>query len=299
MNEKMPIQCVMDEHGQGHPVRKHLYEELQSKFGMPIISYFTSFVYPFAISDQDADMLENILQTIDASKGFLLLVNSPGGSGLAAERIIKVCRTYSKGCFYTAVPRMAKSAATMICLGSNKIYMGHTSELGPIDPQVVVTIGEDRRLMPVQALIQSYNDLMAQALEKREPIEIFLLQLSKFDAREIEMYKRENELTKDIMIKSLKTGMLSELSEDAIISATKKFIESTEAQSHGRPIYAKDLLEAGSPLHIELLDLSSEEWKLLWELFVRIDFVLSRLNVGKIVESLDHNYIASFKPKPK
>ncbi|GAH14065.1 unnamed protein product, partial [marine sediment metagenome] len=32
---------------------------------------------------------------MDLSKGLALIINSPGGSGLAAERIINVCRSYS------------------------------------------------------------------------------------------------------------------------------------------------------------------------------------------------------------
>ena len=55
-----------------------------------------------------------------------LIINSPGGLGTAAERIINICKTYSKNNeFYSIVPNRAKSAATMICFGSNKIYMGN------------------------------------------------------------------------------------------------------------------------------------------------------------------------------
>jgi len=36
-----------------------------------------------------------------------------------------------------AVPRHAKSAATMIALGADQVHMGLLSELGPVDPQVL------------------------------------------------------------------------------------------------------------------------------------------------------------------
>ena len=38
--------------------------------------------------------------------------------------------------FVVAVPRMAKSAATLVCLGADEIHMGLTSQRGPIDPQI-------------------------------------------------------------------------------------------------------------------------------------------------------------------
>ena len=60
------------------------------------------------------------------------MINSPGGSGLAAERMINVLRSYSGiGEYWAIVPAKAKSAATMVCLGASKILMGPASELGP------------------------------------------------------------------------------------------------------------------------------------------------------------------------
>lgn len=63
------------------------------------------------IDDADADMLEGILQKLDLTNGLALLISSPGGSGLAAERIINICRNYSVTGEYSAiVPGKAKSA---------------------------------------------------------------------------------------------------------------------------------------------------------------------------------------------
>lgn len=127
--KKISFQNILDEVNQTHTVRKKLYIELEKIYKKPIISFFTSFVHPVAIADKDADMIECILQGVDLKKGFILLLNSPGGSGLAAERIIQICCSYSKNNFDVMVPKMAKSAATMICLGANKIFMPKTAEL--------------------------------------------------------------------------------------------------------------------------------------------------------------------------
>ena len=40
---------------------------------------------------------------MDLEKGLILLISSPGGNGLAAERIINICRTYSKTGEYTVI----------------------------------------------------------------------------------------------------------------------------------------------------------------------------------------------------
>src|SRR5205807_3674743 len=140
---KPVIHRVMEESQQSLETRQELYTKLEELLGRPVISFFTSFRFPVMIEDVDADMLEGVLQSLDLSNGFALLISSPGGNGLAAERIINLCRSYSGTReFWAIVPGKAKSAATMICFGASKILMGASSELGPVDPQMTV---EDER----------------------------------------------------------------------------------------------------------------------------------------------------------
>jgi hypothetical protein len=64
-----------------------------------------------------------------------LLLYSPGGHPEIAFQMMKFLR----GRFKTVnviVPLWAKSAATLMCLGADKIYMGELAELGPIDIQL-------------------------------------------------------------------------------------------------------------------------------------------------------------------
>ena len=87
-NNKLIYQTVQEEQFQGHETRRKLYEDLEIKIGMPVISFFTSFVYPVSIEDSDVDMLQGIFQKTDLSAGLTLFLSSPGGNALAAERII-------------------------------------------------------------------------------------------------------------------------------------------------------------------------------------------------------------------
>ena len=89
------LQRVLSEKNQEHETRLHLFTSLEQKLGRPVVTFFTSFIYPVAIEDTDADMLGGVLRCLDLSQGLALVVSSPGGSGLAAERIINVCRSYS------------------------------------------------------------------------------------------------------------------------------------------------------------------------------------------------------------
>ena len=64
-----------------------------------------------------------------------LLLHSPGGSADAAYQVIRFFRRHCKK-LNIIVPRMAKSAATLMCLGADAIYMGELAQLGPIDVQI-------------------------------------------------------------------------------------------------------------------------------------------------------------------
>jgi len=84
----------------------------------------------------DSDKIYNAVTGFKERKPILLVLYSRGGSAASAYLIGKLCREYAKDEFHVAVPRFAKSAATMICCAANNIHMGSLSELGPIDPQI-------------------------------------------------------------------------------------------------------------------------------------------------------------------
>ena len=137
---------VAHEELQQHELRKPLLRKMKRHYGRPVVSFFTSHLHPVNIEDSDVDALENLLLHLDLSDGLMLYIDSPGGSPLAAERIIKMCRSYSgTGEFWAFVAGKAKSAATMICLGASKIIMSETAELGPVDPQFIVREGNQNR----------------------------------------------------------------------------------------------------------------------------------------------------------
>lgn len=63
-----------------------------------------------------------------------LLVDSGGGIAEIAYRISRLLQRQCRG-FTAIIPRVAKSAATLMVLGANDIIMGDDAELGPLDAQ--------------------------------------------------------------------------------------------------------------------------------------------------------------------
>jgi ClpP class serine protease len=69
-----------------------LFKKVSSAFdGRSVVTFFTSFNYPVQIDDNDCDMLLSVLQqTPNLSKGLVLMISSPGGDTLAAERMVNI-----------------------------------------------------------------------------------------------------------------------------------------------------------------------------------------------------------------
>jgi hypothetical protein len=280
---------VLIEQSQGHETRQHLFIELEKKLGRPVISFFTSFSMPVMIDDSDVGLLEGILQEVNLENGLVLILSSPGGQTLAAERIINVCRSYSgTGDYWVVVPNKAKSAATLICFGASKVFMAQNSELGPVDPQLVIEReGEAPQRFSVYNVVHSYDSLFERAVAETGRIEPYLQQLEHYDEREVSEMRAALELSEDISIRTLKSGMMSAQDEETIKKKIGVFLTPEYTKTHGRPIFRAEA--KGCDLEVEEVDVKDDLWKLVFELWVRTDnFVSTR--VAKCFESKDVSF---------
>ena len=88
-----------------------------------------------SISSFHSNKIYQAAKDLNKEKDILMIIQSAGGNIEPAYLISKTCKRLSKSKFNVVIPRKAKSAATLICLGANELHMGLLSELGPIDPQ--------------------------------------------------------------------------------------------------------------------------------------------------------------------
>ena len=81
----------------------------------------------------DIPNIEAVLNSITGAEQINLLIHSTGGDGTITEKIVDICRAHLTGAnrkLRVIVPNIAKSAATILALGTDEIIMGYTSELG-------------------------------------------------------------------------------------------------------------------------------------------------------------------------
>jgi len=265
------------------------FKKIEELLGRPVVTFSTSFVYPVSIEDNDVEMLEGALRMLDLSKGLALMVSSPGGDGEAAERIIRICRSHSgTGEYWAIVAGRAKSAATMVCFGASRILMGPSSELGPVDPQIIYADERgQRRQHSAYNLVTSYDSLFSGAVTTNGNIHPFLQQLESYDPREIQRYREVIELADDIAVKALKTGMMRSFKEKTIRRKIERFLKPQRTKSHGRPIFQDEAKECG--LKIENPDPGSETWDTVRELHIRSDDYVSH-DAAKCIETVRDSF---------
>lgn len=88
-----------------------------------------------SLSPSDIEYIFNHVEAIGETDKITVLLFGPGGSGIAATRIVYMLRKYCKNLEFI-IPSEAASACTMLALGGDKIWMGPLSSLSPIDSSI-------------------------------------------------------------------------------------------------------------------------------------------------------------------
>lgn len=245
--------------------RKPIIQNLQKLLdGAKIITYIASPYHPVPMMmSQDIPPFEDLLRSCDGVEEGYLIINSPGGDGNVAEKMIMMCRQRFTKSFRVIVPNFAKSAATMVALGSDKILMGYLAELGPIDPQ----FGSPHPggLIPARSFIDGLEMIRRNIKEKGDPVQMYLPLLSKIEPHIIVQCQGAIDGAREFAEKWLKEYMLKNTPEQAKEVAIA-LSEGVKYKSHGKVIdYAEahDVLK----LNAEKIPVSSELWNNVWELY--------------------------------
>ena len=123
--------------------RRRLIREIEARSQRVLLCYVSE---GRLIDREDVLHLEALLQAVAPGTGVSLLLNSPGGDVDVADKLLHMLKEIvappmsqgPAGDLEIVVPNAAKSAATIIALGADRVIMSDTSELRPIDPQLRV-----------------------------------------------------------------------------------------------------------------------------------------------------------------
>lgn len=294
MSSKPVLSKILEPTNRYDKHRKPIIEELQRKLKAKVITYISSPYHPISsIMIQDIPFFEELLRSVSGSDTGYLLLNSPGGDGNVAEKMLMMCRTRFKKNFYVIIPDYAKSAATMLALGSDKILMGYLAELGPIDPQIRTAKGP---LIPARSLIDGLELIRDKIKNQKDPVQMYIPMLYQIRPEILVNAQNAIDHSEEFAKKWLKKYMLKNNKEQAEnvaewLSKGKKY------KSHGKVI---DFAEANRilKLNVEKIDPDSDLWSDIWELYCRSILFLQQgqaAGATKLFESEFVSYTLNLK----
>lgn len=243
--------------------RQGLIQDINRITGTKLICYVAGLAAPIDRDDPMAfaDLLFNLGMNEDVD----LLIHTGGGDIDAAEKLIEMLRQkVGTGRLRVLIPDFAKSAGTLMALGADEIIMGDSSELGPIDPQVV-RIDKDGNRVPQS--VQNYLDAYSEHKEtlKHNPNDITAqLLLSKLDPATIKHYENVLLRSRKIAERLLQTGMFKETGNWS--GAASTLIDTKAWPSHAQMI-SWQAATADIGLTVDYRDSSDETWPMYWQLY--------------------------------
>ena len=199
------------------------------------------------------DMMRFLLEHESEYRGFerlCAMLHSPGGDADAAYQIARLLNRLAEknnAELYFLIPRMAKSAATLLACSGDEILMTRIAELGPIDPQIMTPTG---RWVSARTVRDSINELL-EIVEQRRRLSSDRLSalFRELPLMEIGQFNRLIKYARNLLAELLKVRMLRGANQSVVRDVCKKLTEGYEY--HGRPIMADEARNLG--LKVRLL----------------------------------------------
>ena len=257
-------------------IKELVHEQLKADLGLEELAAQMSVLFFYdsaAVARSDTDLVYRAAADLDKSKPVLLILDSAGGDVAAAYFIAKICREYSSN-FQVAVPRRAKSAATLICCGAEAVHMGNLSELGPIDPQF------DR--VPALALKNSVEHLAE--LTKRHPhaSEMFASYLAKtLRIEALGYYERVAESAAQYAERLLRARRGAAITSDAVSAIAQRLVYMYK--DHG---FVIDAAEASEIFGSSVVKINTVEYQFANRVYERLSLL------DRIIRNVHSRYFA-------
>jgi hypothetical protein len=218
-------------------------------------------------------MFEELIYDADPSEDLHILLDSPGGDGEIAIRIVRAAQSRCKE-LTIIVPDQAKSAATLLSLGAHHIMMGPSSDLGPIDPQFL----KDGEWVAAKDIIAAVDDAAERVRKSPETYPVYASLLSDITSLMLQQARSALERTSDQLEEALRSNPDREDEEVDRLKANLKGPMIERNPTHAALFSAADASKAELPV-IEAEPLG-EQWQLIWRLWAKYFALGPRLYSG-------------------
>lgn len=168
--------------------RQALIRDYQDRYQCNLVILIDQIV-PDAIT-----LFAEMLFDLDHSRDLHLMLNTPGGDGEVAVRLARMAQEACRR-LVILVPDTAKSAGTVLALAAHELIMGPTSDLGPIDPQILLP---DRGFVSAKDLIAAVEATITTVAERPTTLPIQAAMLAGIDSTVLQFARSALARTNDL-----------------------------------------------------------------------------------------------------
>jgi len=245
--------------------RQALIKAINEKTGRHLICYVSGL--GTMIDRDDTIGLVDLLHNVPCGENLDLLLHTGGGDIDAAEKLVMMVRQkVGTATLRVVVPDFAKSAGTLIALGADFIVMSDTSELGPIDPQVVRSDGDGNRMAhSVLSYLEAFEH-HAEVL-KRDPGNVASrIMMNKLDPGTLKQFEAIRTRAQRVAEDLLRRGMFRDGRGNWSLAASE-LMNVKSRPSHGQMISWEDAMNPKLGLIVEHMDAADPVWQNYWLLY--------------------------------
>jgi hypothetical protein len=245
--------------------RQALIKAISEKTGRHLICYVSGL--GTMIDRDDTIGLVDLLHNVPCGENVDLLLHTGGGDIDAAEKLVVMIRQkVGTASLRVIVPDFAKSAGTLIALGADSIVMSGTSELGPIDPQVIRSDHDGNRMAhSVLSYIEAFEH-HAEVLKKEPGNVASQIMMNKLDPGTLKQFEairaRAQRLAEDL----LRRGMFRDGRGNWSLAASE-LMNVKSRPSHGQMISWEDAMNPKLGLIVEHMEAEDPVWRDYWLLY--------------------------------
>lgn len=263
--------------------RQSLIRAYQEAYGCNLVVFIDQ------ILSESVTYFAELLDGLDASRDLHLMLCSPGGDGETAIRLARMAQAASAR-FVVLVPESAKSAATILALGAHEVVMGPTSDLGPIDPQVLLP---DRGFVSAKDMIAAVDKALEDVDKRPNTYPLHAAMLGGIDAPTVQFARSALSRTADLAKQAISSNPDRSEQDAAAMCETINEPLITSPHSHGALIGAHEATQAGLPT--TELDPRSEQWRRIWNLWTQY-FSLGPIHLLRVYEGERASQLSRYQP---
>jgi hypothetical protein len=245
--------------------RQGLIKAISGKSGRHLICYVSGL--HTMIDRDDTIGLVDLLHNVPCGEDLDFLLHTGGGDIDAAEKLVLMIRQkVGTATLRVIVPDFAKSAGTLIALGADWIVMSDTSELGPIDPQVIRSDGDGNRMAhSVLSYLEAFEH-HAEVLRQDPGNIASQIMLNKLDPGTLKQFEAIRTRTHRAAEDLLKRGMFRDGHGNWTLAAAE-LMNVKSRPSHGQMISWEDAASPKLGLAVEHMAADDPLWQDYWQLY--------------------------------